>query len=137
MSVPPEGDTGPEFSNISTGHLPAPEQVAALLAEAHARYKPNIDGKRSEVYPALARVPKGLFGLCVVRSGGDTYAAGDADYEFTIMSVSKPFVFALVCQAIGAKEARQKLGVNATGLPFDSTRSPRSSGAQADERTPW
>ena len=36
------------------------------------------------------------------------------------MSVSKPFVFALVCQAIGAGEARTKLGVNATGLPFNS-----------------
>jgi glutaminase len=36
------------------------------------------------------------------------------------MSVSKPFVFALVCQAIGAEQARQKLGVNSTGLPFNS-----------------
>ena len=36
------------------------------------------------------------------------------------MSVSKPFVFALVCQALGAEEAREKLGVNATGLPFNS-----------------
>jgi glutaminase len=29
-------------------------------------------------------------------------------------------VFALVCQSIGADEARRKIGVNATGLPFDS-----------------
>ena len=36
------------------------------------------------------------------------------------MSVSKPFVFALVCEAIGAEQAREKLGVNATGLPFNS-----------------
>ena len=36
------------------------------------------------------------------------------------MSVSKPFVFALVCETIGAEEAREKLGVNATGLPFNS-----------------
>jgi glutaminase len=36
------------------------------------------------------------------------------------MSVSKPFVFALVCQALGPKHARRELGVNATGLPFDS-----------------
>ena len=48
------------------------------------------------------------------------YEAGDAEYEFSIMSVSKPFIFALVCDAIGADEARQKLGVNSTGLPFDS-----------------
>ena len=49
-----------------------------------------------------------------------TYTAGDAEYEFSIQSVSKPFVFALVCQAIGEDEARTKLGVNSTGLPFNS-----------------
>jgi glutaminase len=36
------------------------------------------------------------------------------------MSIAKPFVFALVCQAIGADEVRAKVGVNSTGLPFDS-----------------
>src|SRR4029078_12621577 len=33
---------------------------------------------------------------------------------------SKPFVFALVCEAIGYGEARRRLGVNSTGFPFDS-----------------
>ncbi|MBV8703766.1 MAG: glutaminase A, partial [Acetobacteraceae bacterium] len=37
-----------------------------------------------------------------------------------IMSVSKPFVFALVCQVIGPKRARQKLGANSTGRAFNS-----------------
>ncbi len=37
-----------------------------------------------------------------------------------MQSVSKPFVFALVCQAVGEDEAREKLGVNSTGLPFNS-----------------
>jgi glutaminase len=36
------------------------------------------------------------------------------------MSVSKPFVFALVCQELGPEQARQKIGVNSTGLPFNS-----------------
>ena len=36
------------------------------------------------------------------------------------MSVAKPFVFALVCEVLGDEEARQKLGVNATGFSFDS-----------------
>ena len=38
----------------------------------------------------------------MVATDGATYAAGDAEDEFTIMSVSKPFVFALVCDALGA-----------------------------------
>jgi glutaminase len=36
------------------------------------------------------------------------------------MSVSKPFIFALVCEALGAEQVRDKLGVNSTGLPFNS-----------------
>jgi glutaminase len=105
---------------VSTGHLPSPELVQALVAEAHERYKSVAEGKNSEVYPALARVPSELFGICVVGTSGNVYAVGDAEYEFTIMSVSKPFVFALVCDALGAEEVRRRLGVNATGLAFNS-----------------
>jgi len=36
------------------------------------------------------------------------------------MSVAKPFVFSLVCDAIGIAEASHRIGVNATGRPFDS-----------------
>ena len=48
------------------------------------------------------------------------YAVGDTDDEFSIMSVSKPFVFALVCQHLGPSQARERLGVNSTGLAFNS-----------------
>jgi glutaminase len=68
----------------------------------------------------LARVPTRLFGICIVDTIGNIYSAGDAQYEFTIMSVSKPFIFALVCQEIGVDVAREKLGVNATGRAFNS-----------------
>ena len=105
---------------VSTGHLPTPDQVRVLVAEAHERYSLVTEGKNSEVYPALARVPSELFGVCVVGTSGNVYAVGDAEHEFSIMSVSKPFVFALVCQALGHEEARRKLGVNATGLAFNS-----------------
>ena len=61
-----------------------------------------------DVYPALALVPRDLFGICVVGTGGRVFAVGDAEYEFSIMSVSKPFVFALVCQALGAEQAARE-----------------------------
>ena len=105
---------------VSTGRLPPPERVATLVAEAHNRFKSNAEGKNSTVYPALERVPSDLFGVCVVGTNGNVYAVGEAEYEFTIMSVSKPFVFALVCQELGVEDARQKIGVNATGLAFNS-----------------
>jgi glutaminase len=105
---------------VSTGSLPPPEMITALVGEAHARFKSNTGGENSQVYPALARVPRELFGVCVAGVSGKVYAAGDTDHEFSIMSVSKPFVFALVCQQVGAEQAREKLGANATGMPFNS-----------------
>src|SRR5262245_48584237 len=107
-------------SYISTGHLPVPEMVQTLVAEAHERFKSNTEGENSTVYPVLARVPSDLFGICVAGTSGNLYEAGDDRHEFSIMSVSKPFVFALVCQTMGAQATRERLGVNATGLAFNS-----------------
>lgn len=105
---------------VSTGTLPSPGRVKELLDEAYRRYRSNSDGQCSQVYPALASVRADLFGACVAGTNGRVYSVGDAEHPFAIMSVSKPFVFALVCQALGAEHARRQLGVNATGMPFDS-----------------
>ncbi|HYB44869.1 MAG TPA: glutaminase A [Candidatus Methylomirabilis sp.] len=120
MSTRPGIDEASAAAYVSTGHLPPSESVRALVAEAHERFKGDTRGENAKVYPALARVPSALFGICVVGTGGNVHAAGDAEYEFTIMSVSKPFLFALVCEALGVEETRQKIGVNATGLAFNS-----------------
>jgi glutaminase len=109
-----------EHPYISTGHLPDADRVQSLVDEAYARFRTNTDGQNSQVYPALARVPGELFGICLVGTSGRVFAAGDSDHEFSIMSVSKPFIFALVCEVLGAEVLRDKLGVNATGLAFNS-----------------
>lgn len=110
----------PATGFVSTGRLPAPETVAALVEEAFRRFRANTDGAISDVYPTLANAPADGFGLCVAETNGAVHAAGDWDMPFTIMSVSKPFVFALVCDAIGPDAARKTIGVNATGLPFNA-----------------
>jgi glutaminase len=105
---------------ISTGDLPPPERVRTLVDAAHERFKSNDEGENAAYYPALAAVPRDLFGVCVAGVDGSVYAVGDTDYPFTIMSIAKPFVFALVCQALGAERIRACVGVNSTGLPFNS-----------------
>jgi len=112
--------TAPDSTYVSTGKLPQPELVQSLVNEAYERHRSNREGANSDVYPALTRVDPDLFGVCVVANDGHVYAAGDADHEFSIMSVSKPFVFALVCDNLGPSAARERLGVNSTGLPFNS-----------------
>lgn len=110
-------ETGPY---VSTGQLPTPERVQSLVEEAHRRFASVRVGEVSDVYPALARADPNHFGLCLTEVDGTIHRAGDADLPFPIMSVSKPFLFALVCRELGAERVRVKLGVNATGLPFNS-----------------
>jgi glutaminase len=113
--------------HVSTGRLPAPEQVQAWVDEAHARFAAEATGEVSRVYPALAEMPADLFGVCVVSTRGRAFDAGDADREFTIMSVSKPFVFALACERHGPAALRDRVGVNGTGRPFNSLAAVESS----------
>ncbi len=112
--------SGNTWRYVSTGHLPDPVDVGAILAETHALHAHNTDGEVSQVYPALARVDPALFGLSVVGTSGNVYDVGDAQHPFAIMSVSKPFLLALVCQTIGWEAVRSRVGANATGMAFNS-----------------
>jgi glutaminase len=112
--------SGVQEPYVSTGHLPPPTAVDELVEEAHARFHRIGDGALSDVYPALARTPPELFGICVVATDGLVSGAGDFAFEFSLMSIAKPFVFALVCAVLGPQELRLRVGVNATGLPFNS-----------------
>jgi glutaminase len=117
---------------VSTGSLPRADAVRALVDDAYARHRPNTAGRPSDVYPALARVEPDRFGIAVVSVGGDVHDVGDAGVEFTVMSVAKPFVFAIVCDALGPDEVQRRIGVNATGLPFNAV---EAVARRADGRT--
>jgi glutaminase len=69
--------------------------VQHWIDEAYERFRDDREGAVSRVNPVLERMPPDLFGICVAATSGRIYSAGDADFEFTIMSVSKPFAFAL------------------------------------------
>ena len=110
MSTRTQTDNAAEAPYVSTGHLPPPDVVKALVAEAYERSsRTRTDRTRRSTRPGA--VPSDLFGICVVGTNGNVYAAGDADIRFTIMSVSKPFVFALVCEpaAEAAAKSRREL----------------------------
>lgn len=108
------------MSWISTGDLPGGDEIERLLSEAHRAVVDLDEGEVADYIPALARVSPDLFGICLYGVSGRKYAIGDTEVPFTIQSVSKPFVFALVCEMVGAEAARTALGVNSTGMAFNS-----------------
>jgi glutaminase len=105
---------------VSTGSLPSREEVRALVKTAHQRFAAETGGKIADYIPALAEAEPAHFGICVANTRGESFAVGDVDHAFSIQSVSKPFVFGLVCEAFGPDEAERRLGVDATGQPFNS-----------------
>jgi glutaminase len=118
----------PDEPYVSTGSLPGAGAVTALVNAAYDMFRDEHDGECSKVYPALERANPADFAIAVTSVGGEQYVVGDSAVQFTLMSVSKPFVLAIVCAAIGADRVRDFVGVNATGLPFNSV--------EAVERSP-
>lgn len=105
---------------VSTGTLPGRERVMELMQEAHDRFAGVDEGEVADYIPALAQADPALFGLSMVSVTGAAHGVGDARHEFSIQSISKAFVFALVCDALGPEKVLEKVGVNNTGLPFNS-----------------
>jgi glutaminase len=120
MDHDPLAGDEPGTERVSTGVLPPDTDVRALIAVGYERYLHLDEGAVANYIPALAAASPKAFGVCVAGVNGRLFSIGDADQEFAIESVSKLFVFALVCHTIGHEEARRKLGVNGTGLPFNS-----------------
>ena len=95
-------------------------QLKQLVEEAHKRFASVTDGKNADYIPYLATVPSTLFGIAMVTTDGKVIEAGDTNYAFAIESIAKVFTLSLVMSESGPDVVKQKLGANATGLPFNS-----------------
>lgn len=99
---------------------PSAKDLQRVVNAAHAKYQGLKDGKNADYIPILATIPSELFGVVIVTKDGKIYSAGDVDYKFSIQSVSKPFTAGLVMRQQGPKVLDEKIGVEPTGLPFNS-----------------
>lgn len=105
---------------VSTGGLPERARIQALLDVAHDRFADLSEGTVASYIPALASADPAGFGIALATADGTVVRAGQCDRHFSMQSLSKPFAFALLADAIGLEKARAELGVNATGMGFDS-----------------
>ena len=77
-------------------------------------------GKVATYIPELAKVDANDLGIYVLRSDGRHYQAGDYKKRFTIQSVVKPMLLLLALMDNGEEYVRSRVGVEATGKPFDA-----------------
>ena len=105
---------------VSTGDLP---MHAEIRQRRHRRLRALPRRKQRHRRGLHPRAGGGIAGPVRDRRGrtvGAVVRDRGRRRPFSIQSVSKPFVFALVCDTLGYEEARLRLGVNSTGFPFNS-----------------
>lgn len=112
--------TNESKQRVATGLLPDRDEVDEAVAAAYEESRNVEGGDLADHIPSLAEADPELFGVCLAGVDGSIHEAGDADVEFTIQSISKAFVYALVSQARGHDVVSERVGVNNTGLPFHS-----------------
>ena len=99
-----------------TSSSPIRDQLAAL----HREFAQIHEGEVATYIPELGKADPDWFGICVVTTNGGVYEVGDSRQEFTIQSLSKPFVYGLALEDHGRAEVLAKVGVEPTGDAFNS-----------------
>jgi len=95
---------------------PVLEYLTGLLEE----FRLHDAGDVATYIPELGRADPGWFGICVLTADGQRYEVGDTDHEFTIQSISKPFVFGMALEDQGRDEVLEHVGVEPSGNAFNS-----------------
>ncbi|MBV9983424.1 glutaminase A, partial [Bradyrhizobium sp.] len=93
-----------------------------FLANCHAEFSAEISGAVANYIPELGKADPDHFGISLATLDGHVYEVGDTKVSFTIQSMSKPFVFALALDTLGAAEVESAIGVEPSGDPFNSIR---------------
>lgn len=97
-----------------------PIDLQQLVNDVHKEFASNRSGKNPDYIPALAAVDPNLFAISIVTADGKKYSAGDIKHVFSIQSIGKAFNLAALMNQQGEQVVVDKIGVNATGLPFSS-----------------
>ena len=93
------------------------ELLERLLEECRAY---THSGRLAAYIPELANANMDDFGAYILNSDGRSACAGDYNKCFTIQSIVKPILLLLALIDNGEELVRSKVGVEATGKPFDA-----------------
>lgn len=112
--------TTKRLSPTGSAGIPDPATLQQLVNDAYAKFKDDTSGTNANYIPYLASVPANLYGVAIATTDGRVYTAGDVGYAFSIQSCSKIFTLAQIIQQSGEDAVRTNIGVEPTGLPFNS-----------------
>src|ERR1700729_2154725 len=93
-----------------------------FLDRCYQEFVPETGGAVADYIPELGKADPDHFGISLATIDGHVYEVGDTRVAFTIQSMSKPFVFALALDTLGAARVESAIGVEPSGDPFNSIR---------------
>src|SRR5262245_28770419 len=111
----------PTFKNPQRWAATEPP-LLRFLATCHADFSAETAGAVANYIPELGKADPDHFGISLSTLDGHVYEVGDTQIPFTIQSMSKPFVFALALDTLGAARVESAIGVEPSGDPFNSIR---------------
>ncbi|RNE49681.1 glutaminase [Corynebacterium alimapuense] len=76
-------------------------------------------GETAGYIPELAAADPERLAMAICTTSGHIYSAGDAEVEFTIQSISKPFVYAMALQELGEHAVGKVVGMEPSGEAFN------------------
>ncbi|HTR40716.1 MAG TPA: glutaminase A [Pseudomonadales bacterium] len=94
--------------------------VQEFLQKLYKECATANDGAVATYIPELAKADPNWFGICLVTANGAVYEVGDTRQEFTIQSISKPFVYGIALEDNGRDTVLERVGVEPTGDAFNS-----------------
>ncbi len=96
------------------------DPVGRALTEVLDHAKATPPGAVADYIPELADANIESLAISVSSASGHVYSAGDSATSFTIQSISKPFVYALVLSGMGVDRLHEHVGFEPSGEPFNA-----------------
>jgi glutaminase len=111
-----------QSTQVREGWAAAKTPLLRFLTGCYAEFSAETGGNVANYIPELGKADPDHFGISLATLDGHVYEVGDSRIPFTIQSMSKPFVFALALDTLGAARVESEIGVEPSGDPFNSIR---------------
>src|SRR5580765_190087 len=104
----------------SSTSLESSSPILDYVQELHKTYTGLLEGTVASYIPELAKADPNWFGIALVTASGSVYETGDSLKDFTLQSISKPFVYGLALEDNTRADVQAKVGVEPTGDAFNA-----------------
>lgn len=94
---------------------PIENYLSAILDDV----RDNDSGEVASYIKALSTADPDKLGAALCTRSGHVYGVGDTEYEFSIQSISKPFIYALALDEVGTVGVHEVVGMEPSGEAFN------------------